>query len=245
MELYPAIDLREGRSVRLFQGDFAKEKNFGDPIEICREFVDQGAKWIHVVDLDAAKTGVFSQGPTIAEIVEVAKGVPVQVGGGVRDLNRAESLLSLGVRRVVVGTIAVENPHRVKAMVTALPGSVAIGLDTRDGMVSIKGWTKSSGQSIEEVLSGYVEVMGSIGALVVTEIGRDGTLGGPDFEGLKSILGQSKIPIVASGGVGTLEDLRKLAVLESKGEKLAGAIVGMAIHEGRFSVREAIEACKA
>ena len=237
MELFPAIDIRDGKCVRLLQGDFAQETVYGDdPVAVAKSYEAAGARWIHVVDLDAARTGE----PVNREVVVAiagAVGAKVQAGGGVRDA----SLLEAGVDRVVMGTAAVEEPALVGRLAAAFRDRVAVGLDTRDGEVAIRGWTEASGQRILEALGRFEKV--GVAAFVVTEIGRDGTLAGPDVEGLRQVLEATSVDVIASGGVGSLDDLRMLAGLEAHGRRLAGAIVGKALYEGVFTVEEAIAAC--
>jgi phosphoribosylformimino-5-aminoimidazole carboxamide ribotide isomerase len=237
MDLYPAIDLRDGRCVRLYQGDYDRETHYGDdPVAQARSFADAGAPWIHVVDLDAARSGVATNRDVIGSICE-AVDVPVQSGGGVRDDDAAAALLDAGVARVVVGTAALEDP----ALVTRLARRqrVAVGLDARGRDVAVRGWEKASGQDLLAVASRFAEV--GVEALVVTEIGRDGTLEGPALDQLTAVLEASDIDLIASGGVGTLEDLRALSVLEAGGRRLSGAIVGRALYEGAFELREALD----
>ncbi|MGH9151122.1 MAG: 1-(5-phosphoribosyl)-5-[(5-phosphoribosylamino)methylideneamino]imidazole-4-carboxamide isomerase [Acidimicrobiales bacterium] len=241
MDLYPAIDLRDGACVRLVQGDYARQRVYGgDPVEVAREFQADGAPWIHVVDLDAARTGRPANRAVVAAIAE-AVDVPVQAGGGLRDEFSAEALLDAGVSRIVLGTAVVEDPGMLRRVAHRHPGRVAVGLDARGGEVAVRGWTSGSGRTLEEVLAA---VEGApLGAVVVTDISRDGMLSGPDVAGLTAVLAATRHPVVASGGVGSLDDLRALADVADGDRTLAGAIVGTAIHEGVFSVREAIAAC--
>ena len=237
MDLYPAIDIRDGKCVRLMQGDFAQETVYGeDPIAFAKSYEAAGARWIHVVDLDAALAGEPRNRDVVVAIAS-AVGVKVQVGGGVRDA----SLLESGIERVVMGTAAVEEPALVGRLAAAHEGRVAVGLDTRDGEVAIRGWTEASGQRILEALERFEKV--GVAAFIVTEIGRDGTLAGPDVDGLRQVLGATSVDVIASGGVGSLEHLRILATLEQNGRRLSGAIVGRALYEGVFTVEEAIAAC--
>ena len=237
MDLYPAIDIRDGKCVRLMQGDFAQETVYGeDPIAFAKSYEAAGATWIHVVDLDAALAGEPRNRDVVVGIA-LAVDVKVQVGGGVRDA----SLLEAGVERVVMGTAAVEEPALVGRLAAAHEGRVAVGLDVRDGEVAIRGWTEASGQRILEALERFEKV--GVAAFIVTEIGRDGTLLGPDVDGLRQVLGATSVDVIASGGVGSLEHLRILATLEQNGRRLSGAIVGRALYEGVFTVEEAIAAC--
>jgi phosphoribosylformimino-5-aminoimidazole carboxamide ribotide isomerase len=235
MQLYPAIDLRKGRCVRLFQGDFDQETVYGeDPVAVARSFVEQGAPWVHVVDLDAARRDGSNRDLVIA--VAASAGVPVQSGGGVRD----GSLLEDGVHRVVIGSAAIEQPSLVRELGERYPGRVAVGLDHMAGDVKTHGWEAGSGRGLLDVVR---ELEGPhVAAFVVTDISRDGALVGPDAEGYASLLGATEVPIVASGGVGTLEHLEQLAAISVGGRTLDGVIVGKAIYEGRFTVAEALAA---
>jgi phosphoribosylformimino-5-aminoimidazole carboxamide ribotide isomerase len=225
--------------VRLLRGDFAAETVYdADPVAVARRFAAAGARWIHVVDLDAARTGE----PANLEVVgAICAAVPcaVQSGGGVRSLASAEALLGAGVARVVVGTAAVEQPEVVERLAAAHPGAVAVGLDARGAEVAVRGWQEGSGHDLIELALRFEDA--GVAALVVTEIGRDGTLEGPDVDQLGSVLAASSIPLIASGGVGTLDDLRILDALEVAGRRLAGAITGRALYEGRFDVAGALE----
>jgi phosphoribosylformimino-5-aminoimidazole carboxamide ribotide isomerase len=239
VDLYPAIDLLGGRVVQLRQGDYDRATDYGgDPAAVAATFVEQGARWIHVVDLDAARTGQPRNRGAVEAIVRAAPGARVEVGGGVRDASDAEALLGAGVARVVLGTAAVADPPLVGRLAARHPGGVAVGLDARDGEVAVRGWTAGSGASVLDLVARFAG--DGVGAFVVTDIGRDGTLSGPDIRGLVSVLAATDVPVVASGGVGSLDDLRALADLEAGGRGLAGAIVGTAIHDGRFSVADAL-----
>jgi phosphoribosylformimino-5-aminoimidazole carboxamide ribotide isomerase len=238
-ELYPAIDLRGGRCVRLYQGDYGRETVYGDdPVTQARAFAAAGAPWLHVVDLDAARTGEPVNRDVVAAIT-AAVDVPVQAGGGVRDDAAADVLLGAGVRRVVVGTAALDDRGWVRRLAARHPGRVAVGLDARDRDVAVRGWVEGSGHDLVEVARGFDDA--GVAALVVTEIGRDGTLEGPDLGQLAAVLDATGLDVVASGGVGTLDDLRALAALDVGGRRLAGAIVGRALYEGAFPVSEAVE----
>jgi phosphoribosylformimino-5-aminoimidazole carboxamide ribotide isomerase len=241
MDLYPAIDLRGGRCVRLYQGDYEKETAYGtDPVTVAEAFAAAGAPWIHVVDLDAARSGIAENLEVVAAIARaVAPGVRIEVGGGIRDQVSAETMAAAGVARVVIGTAAVENPQLVKEL--ARDHRVAVGLDARDGDAKVRGWTEPSGHTVLDLATWYEDA--GVEALIVTDIGRDGTLAGPDVEGLAHLLESTTLDIVASGGVGSLADLETLASLEVGARRLAGVIVGKALHDGLFSVEEAIAAC--
>jgi phosphoribosylformimino-5-aminoimidazole carboxamide ribotide isomerase len=250
MELLPAIDLRGGTAVRLTQGDFAREQRYGDPTELAARYVEGGARWIHVVDLDAARTGVQHERAALGEIVALAarSSVQVQAGGGIRSDEAAEELLESWVARVVLGTAALEDPGLAARCARRWPGRVAVGLDYRVGADGVaeaqaQGWLAGSGRSVVELLELWAGE--PIGAVVVTEVDRDGTLEGPNVAGLAALLLQTELPLVASGGVGATQDLFQLAHLEAQGRRLSGAIVGKALVEGRFSVEEGIAACAA
>jgi phosphoribosylformimino-5-aminoimidazole carboxamide ribotide isomerase len=233
MDLYPAIDLRGGRCVRLHQGDFAQETVYGDdPVAVAKEFAAAGAAWIHVVDLDAAR----GQGSNRELVTAIASSVsvPVQTGGGVRD----GALLEAGAARIVVGSMAVDDRGATGALVAAHPSQIAIGLDHRDGEVRTRGWEQGSGVPLLEAL-GWPEFIGAA-AFVVTNIERDATMAGPDLAGLRAAVEAAGRPVIASGGVGSLDDIRAL-----RDVGVAGVIVGKALYEGRFTVEEAVAACAA
>jgi phosphoribosylformimino-5-aminoimidazole carboxamide ribotide isomerase len=241
-ELYPAIDLRGGRAVRLLRGDYAAETVYSDdPVAVARSFEAAGARWIHVVDLDAARSG---EAGNLDLVAAVAKSVTsrVETGGGVRSVDAAARLIDAGVARVVVGTAAVEQPELVTELAARFPGQVAVGLDARGRLVAVKGWTETTGGDLVELARRF-EGQG-VSALIVTEIGRDGTMAGPDLDQLAAVLEATDVDVIASGGVGTLDDISALAGLTSGGRALAGIIVGRAIYEGRFTVEEAL-ACLA
>ncbi|MDH3296549.1 MAG: 1-(5-phosphoribosyl)-5-[(5-phosphoribosylamino)methylideneamino]imidazole-4-carboxamide isomerase [Acidimicrobiia bacterium] len=243
MKLYPAIDLRGGNCVRLYQGDYARETVYGhDPLAQASAFVAEGAEVVHVVDLDAALTGEATNRSVIADIC-AAVPVPVQVGGGVRTMEAADALFQAGVHRVVIGTAALENPQLVVDVIGS-GGRVAVGLDARGDEVATHGWTERTGRTVVELAAQFAN--SGVEALVVTEISRDGTLEGPDETGLRLLLAATSLPLVASGGVGSLDHLRTLASIEQRTPagpaRLDGVIVGRALYEKKFTVAEAIEA---
>jgi phosphoribosylformimino-5-aminoimidazole carboxamide ribotide isomerase len=236
VDLYPAIDIRAGRCVRLYQGDYGRETVYGDdPVAQAGAFESEGASWIHVVDLDAARSGVPENREVVARIAEAVQ-VPVQTGGGVRTDDAADALWEAGVKRVVVGTAATERPEWVAAL--ARRGTVAVGLDANGTDIAIRGWTESSGLELVDYAKRFEDV--GVEALIVTEIGRDGTLAGPDLEQLGAVLEATDLALIASGGVGSLDDLCALDALRRGSRSLAGAICGRAIYEGKFTVREAV-----
>ena len=233
MELFPAIDLRGGRCVRLYQGDYGRETAYGtDPVATARSFAEDGARWVHVVDLDAARTG---EGANLGVIEAICTAVScrVQTGGGVRSVEAAGQRLHAGAARVVVGTAAVERPELVDDL--AVHHEVAVALDLRGREVAVRGWAEGSGRDVGDVLEGLAGV--GVAAVNVTDISRDGTMTGPDVEGLSAVVDATSIPVIASGGVGSLDDL---VALTSTG--VAGVIVGRALYEGRFTVADALAA---
>jgi phosphoribosylformimino-5-aminoimidazole carboxamide ribotide isomerase len=245
MQLWPAIDIRDGRCVRLLQGDFERETNYGDPLTVAADYVQAGAERLHVVDLDAARTGLPVNRDFIGEIAGRVP-VPVQVGGGIRDEASADALFSLGVSRVVLGTAAVTEPSLLGRLARRWPRRVVAGLDYRravDGVaeLAVHGWTQGSGRTLTEVLAEFDDV--ELAAVVLTDISRDGTGDGPDLDGLTSVLAGVRIPVVASGGVATASDLERLAALEVDGMRLEGAIVGRALLSGTLSLADALRAC--
>lgn len=242
MQLFPAIDLRGGRVVQLVQGDFGRERDHGDdPVAVAKAFVDAGAPWIHTVDLDAARTGEAANLDLIAAIV-AAVDVPVQAGGGVRSLDAARRLREVGVARVVMGTAALEAHGAGAALVASVAAEqrVAIGMDVKGREVVVRGWAEGSGIDWADAIV-TLEGAGAE-AVVVTQVEVEGLMGGADLAGLAEVLVATRLEVVASGGVGVLDDLIALAGVEGGGRRLAGAIVGTAIYEGRVDVAEAIGA---
>jgi phosphoribosylformimino-5-aminoimidazole carboxamide ribotide isomerase len=242
MELYPAIDLRDGRCVRLAQGDFGRETVYGaDPVARAKAFEAAGARWLHVVDLDAARTGQATNRPVVAAIA-AAVGIPVQAGGGVRQDEDVAELLDAGVARALVGTPAILETGFLARVAERWPGQVAAAVDHREGEVRVKGWSEATGRDVVTVVSELAAA--GAAAVMVTEISRDGLMLGPDLPGYRLLLEHCDVPLVASGGVGTLDDVRRLARLRGGGRHLAGVIVGRAIYEGRFTVPEAVAASR-
>lgn len=231
--LFPAIDLLDGSVVRLATGDYERSTVYGnDAAAVARDFVDQGAEWIHIVDLDAARTGEPTNRALLGVIADaVADRCRIQTGGGVRTPTDARALADLGVARVVMGSAAVRHPELVDEVADIV--DVAVGLDHRRSMVAVDGWTAMSDLSLVDALGRYPRAA----AFVITDIERDGMLSGPDLEGLEIAIASTSQPVIASGGVGVLADLAALAMLSG----LAGVIVGRALYEGRFAVAEAIE----
>lgn len=238
MQLFPAIDIRDGNCVRLYQGDYDQETVYGEnPAEQAALFASEGAPWIHVVDLDAARSGEQSNLAAIAAIAERVD-VPLQVGGGVRTVEAAQRLFDAGVTRVVIGTAAITNPELVHTL--AAEHRVAVGLDAWGTDVAVAGWEERTGRDLFETVASFADV--GVDAFVVTEIGRDGTMQGPDVAGLTKVLETTTVPVIASGGVGTLDHIRALHDVATNGRSLSGVIVGRAIYEGAFTAAQAVAA---
>ena len=241
MEFYPAIDIRGWRVVQLQQGDYGRETVYGDDtVVVARQFADAGATWVHIVDLDAARSGGAVNLRAI-EAVCTAVDCNVQNGGGVRTIDDAAERFAAGVTRVVIGSAAVEQPELVDELALSRPGQVAVGLDARGRDVATHGWEVSSGKDLLELAMRFDRP--GVGALVVTDIARDGMLGGPNVVGLRDVVAKVAVPVIASGGVSSLDDLRELAAVAVAGRELGGAIAGTAIYEGRFTVEEGVRAC--
>lgn len=235
--IYPAIDLRDGKCVRLRQGDYEQETVYSeDPLQVVQAFVEQGAEWIHIVDLDAARSGGMENSSLIRKMAEAAS-VPVQVGGGVRNMERLERLLHTGVRRVVIGSAAIDDPDFVREALAKYPGQIAIGLDGRDGWVATHGWLETSKVKVTEL----AQKMSGWGAetFIFTDISRDGMLTGPNVEEVRNLAQACGKTVIASGGVHTEEDLEKLADYQDEG--VQGAIVGKAIYTGTVHLPSAIK----
>ena len=241
MNLYPAIDLRGGNVVQLQQGDYSRETVYGtNPVDIAKSYEDAGVRWIHVVDLDAARDGHAANLHAI-EAICAAVSVKVQTGGGIRSVPNASERFTAGVDRVVIGTAAVENPEVVDELAATHPGQVAVGLDARGVDVAVRGWAKATGHDLLDLVARFDQP--GVGALVVTDITRDGMLQGPAFGQLETVLAATAVPVVASGGVSGLDDLKQLAAIAVDGKQLEGAIAGTAIYERRFTIEEGIAAC--
>ena len=250
MDLYPAIDIRDGAAVRLVQGDFDRQSDYGDPVDLARSFAKRGAPWLHVVDLDAARTGSPVNRATVLAIA-AAVDIPVQTGGGVRTDEDIDALLSGGVTRVILGSAVLDDPGLVDRATGRHPGRIAVGLDYRvDGEgrteIAIRGWEQPGGRTVAEILDELGGV--DLSAVIVTAIDRDGMLGGPDLVGLAAVLEATALPVIASGGVGSVEDIRALATMSVRvgGSKrrLTGTICGKALVDGRMTVGEGVAACE-
>jgi phosphoribosylformimino-5-aminoimidazole carboxamide ribotide isomerase len=236
--LYPAIDLKEGRCVRLRQGDMRQATVFNnDPAAQAASFEADGFTWLHVVDLD----GAFAGKPMNASAVDAILGrvrFPVQLGGGIRDMGTVEGWLAKGIARVVIGTAAVRDPDFVRAAAKAFPGKVAVGIDARDGMVAVEGWAETSALSALDLGRRFEDA--GVAAIIYTDIARDGMLQGLDMAGTRGLAEALSIPVIASGGLASIDDVKELMLPENR--RIAGAITGRALYDGRLDAREALDA---
>ncbi len=238
MEVIPAIDLLDGKCVRLYQGDYDRASVFNDnPVEVARNWVEQGATRLHIVDLDGAKEGKTVNLGAI-EAIATAISIPVQVGGGLRDRTSVARLLDLGVQRAILGTVAVEQPQLVSELCSEFPQQIVVGIDARNGKVATRGWLETSEVAATELAQRMAQQ--GVAAIIYTDIHRDGTMSGPNLDALRELTKAIEIPIIASGGVSSLTDLLSLLSLESLG--VTGVIVGRAIYTGDVSLTEAIQA---
>jgi len=236
MDVIPAIDLLEGRCVRLYQGDYDQSQVFDeDPVAVAQQWADQGATHLHLVDLDGAKAGRPENWQRIEAIVN-AVNIPVQVGGGLRDRQRVTDLLHMGVARAILGTVAVENPDLVSQLCQEFPGRIMVGIDARNGMVATRGWLETSEVSAIEL----AQTMTGAAAIIYTDIHRDGTLSGPNLPALRELAETISVPVIASGGISSVTDLLSLLALEPLG--VSGVIVGRALYTGDVSLKAAIQA---
>jgi phosphoribosylformimino-5-aminoimidazole carboxamide ribotide isomerase len=232
--ILPAIDLRGGQCVRLRQGDYAQETVFGDdPAAMARRWVKEGARWLHLVDLDGARAGKPVNGDSVRSIV-AAGGVPCQLGGGLRTEADIETALSWGVTRVVIGTRALKAPGWFQKVCERWPGKIVLGIDARDGRVATEGWLDVSEISALELARRCADW--PLAAMVYTDISRDGMLQGANVDAMAAMAGAVPLPVIASGGVTNLDDVRRLA-----DSGLAGCIIGRALYEGRLNLKEALQ----
>lgn len=238
MEVIPAIDLLEGRCVRLYQGDYDQSQVFDEnPVEVARRWADEGATRLHLVDLDGAKAGKPENWKAI-EAIATAVDVPIEVGGGLRDRDRVAALFNRGVQYAILGTAAVENPDLVSTLSAEFPGQIIVGIDARDGKVATRGWLETS--EIEAIALAQDMAQRGAAAVIYTDIKRDGTLQGPNMEALRAIAEATTIPIIASGGMSSVSDLLKLLTLERLG--VNGVIIGKALYTGDIVLKEALRA---
>lgn len=235
MILYPAIDLKGGQCVRLLRGDMAQATVFGDdPAAQARAFAQAGCRWLHLVDLDGAFAGHPVNAPAV-EAILAAVAVPVQLGGGIRDRATLEGWLGRGVARAVLGTAAVRDPAFVRAAAAAHPGRVAVGIDARDGRVAVEGWAETTDMAVVDLARRFEDA--GVAALVYTDIERDGAMQGPNVAATAALARAVSIPVIASGGVASLEDL---VALRDCGAALDGVISGRALYEGRLDLAAAL-----
>jgi phosphoribosylformimino-5-aminoimidazole carboxamide ribotide isomerase len=235
MELWPAIDLRGGRCVRLLQGDYDRETVFGeDPVAMARGFAAAGAKRLHIVDLDGAKAGAPVQAELVGRMV-AATGLPCQLGGGVRSRDTAAAYLAAGVSRVIIGSLAVEEPHAFISLAEEFPDRIVLGLDARDGRVAVRGWLETSGALAVEIAQRHAGL--PLAAIVYTDIATDGMLSGPNLPALREMIAATPLPVIASGGVAGADDIRRVAEIGA-----AGCIVGKALYAGAVTLPAALAA---
>jgi len=239
MILYPAIDLKDGQAVRLLRGEMDQATVFNeDPAAQARTFVEAGCDWLHLVDLN----GAFAGEPVNAAPVEAilkACDVPAQLGGGIRDMATIETWLGKGLERVILGTVAVENPDLVREAAKAFPGHIAVGIDARNGLVATKGWAEETDVQVTDLARSFEDA--GVAAIIYTDINRDGAMQGPNIEATADLARAVSIPVIASGGVSSLDDL---IALRDCGVALNGAISGRALYDGAIDLKEAIRALK-
>ncbi|MBT2214789.1 1-(5-phosphoribosyl)-5-[(5-phosphoribosylamino)methylideneamino]imidazole-4-carboxamide isomerase [Virgibacillus dakarensis] len=235
MILFPAIDIRNGKCVRLVQGDYSKENVYSDsPVDIAIQWEKQGAEYLHIVDLDGAKTGDSPNKEMIQTIAENSP-IPVQVGGGIRSLAIIEAYISAGARRVIIGTAAITDKEFLQKAVDQYGDQIAVSIDARGGLVATNGWMETSNVKAME-LAGDLEQIG-VKTIIYTDILKDGMLGGPNFAELQAINEATSIKVIASGGIASIQDIDKLAALD-----LYGAIIGKALYDGTLSLPSLMEA---
>jgi phosphoribosylformimino-5-aminoimidazole carboxamide ribotide isomerase len=238
MYIIPAIDLRDGKCVRLIQGQYDRQISYRDnPTEQAREFSAAGAQWLHIVDLDGAKLGKPVNTETISAIVKLGL-LNIEVGGGLRDEASIKQLLDLGVERVIIGTKAVEDFEWFSEMATKFSGKIVLGLDARGSKVATHGWLEDSSLQLLDFATEAAKL--PLAAIIYTDIAKDGMMSGPNFERTKALVEAIDVPVVASGGVNTIEDIKKLAVFNPE-----AAIIGRSLYEGTLNLADAIEAAKA
>ena len=239
MILYPAIDLKDGNAVRLVRGDMEQSTVFNtDPAAQALEFVDAGCKWLHLVDLNGAFEGEPVNAAPVEAILSRTK-VPAQLGGGIRDMATIERWLEKGLARVILGTVAVENPSLVREAALAFPDQVAVGIDARNGMVATKGWAEETNVQITDLARSFEDA--GVAAIIYTDINRDGAMQGPNIEATAALAHAVSIPVIASGGVSSLQDLLDL---RDCGAKLNGAISGRALYDGAIDLKSALSALR-
>jgi len=234
----PAIDLRGGMVVRLAQGDPTRQTAYSsDPVAVAKRWEDEGAPILHLVDLDGAFSGRPQHLSVVAQVAGAVK-VPVQLGGGLRTLAELEQAFGSGIERAVLGTAAIEDPEFLAQACRRFPGRMVLGLDAKEGKVAVRGWGADTGIDATEVAARWAKL--PLAAIIYTDIARDGMLAGPNLEALRRMARATPHPVIASGGIATLDDVKRLAVLEPS--RIIGALIGKALYEGRFTLKEAIAA---
>ncbi len=237
MKIYPAIDLLQGKVVRLYQGDYDQATIYSsDPLEQLKKFENAGVELVHVVDLDGAKEGTPVNLPIIEKLVENTS-VKIEVGGGIREVQKAKTYLDLGVERIVIGTVTVTDIEEARRIIETFPYRVMLGMDVAGDRIALRGWRELSNFTVGELIDVYRRF--PVRGIIFTDISKDGTLEGVSFDALKEVIEISPFPVVASGGVSTIEDIEKL--LEIKSQKLEGVIVGRAIYDGSLDLDEALK----
>lgn len=235
MEVIPAIDIINGRCVRLYQGDYAQEWVYSeDPVTVARHFELDGALRIHLVDLEGAREGEPQNLPTVARVVRAVE-IPVEFGGGIRRIATMAQIKTLGVDRIILGTAAVESPSLVKEACERFGESVVVSVDARDALVAVRGWTKSSAMTVVELIDSMMAL--GVGRFIYTDISRDGTLTAPNFDAIEMLVKKASVPIIASGGISSIGHLKRL-----KGLGVEGAIIGRALYTADLELAEAIAA---
>lgn len=238
MILYPAIDIKEGRCVRLLQGKEDEKTVYGDnPAQMAEKWCDAGAEFLHVVDLDGAFSGQGKNGEAVQEIVQAAAGVPVQLGGGIRNMEDVEKRFEWGVTRVIIGTAAIANPEFLQEVAKRYPSRIVAGIDAKDGYVALKGWVELSEISALDLAMQLMEI--GIEKCVYTDISKDGMMLGPNLKATLDLQKESGMDVIASGGIASLEDIRAL-----REAGIQGAIIGKALYEGAFTLEEALAESK-
>ena len=236
MILYPAIDLKDGQAVRLVHGDMEQSTVFNDdPAAQAMSFVNTGCEWLHLVDLNGAFAGTPVNAAPVEAILKTCK-VPTQLGGGIRDMATIEAWLDKGLTRVILGTVAVENPDLVREAARAFPNQVAVGIDARNGRVATKGWAEKTDVMVTDLAKSFEDA--GVAAIIYTDIMRDGAMGGPNIEATADLARAISIPVIASGGVSSLADLKALKATNV----ISGAISGRALYDGAIDLSEALKA---
>ncbi|MHA6325147.1 1-(5-phosphoribosyl)-5-[(5-phosphoribosylamino)methylideneamino]imidazole-4-carboxamide isomerase [Roseivivax sp. CAU 1753] len=237
MILYPAIDIKDGQAVRLLRGDMEKSTVFNDdPAAQARTFAEAGCAWLHLVDLNGAFAGTPVNAAAVEAILAACPGVPAQLGGGIRDMATIEAWIDKGLARVILGTVAVENPSLVREAARAFPGRVAVGIDARGGKIATKGWAEDTDVEVTELARSFEDA--GVAAIIYTDINRDGAMGGPNIDATEALARAVSIPVIASGGVSSLDDL---IALRDTGV-IAGAISGRALYDGALDLSAALAA---